>query len=147
MKKVTNILQLNFLPASASAGLLVLRLWLGLSICKLHGWSKLVGFSGMSHKFADPFGIGSAPSLGLTVFAEFVCGLLVALGLMSRLAALFLVINLTVAFFYVHKGHLVGPGSGEMAFVYLAGFVTILVAGPGRFSLDATLSGKRSPGS
>jgi len=142
MKKLTHVLQLGFLPASANVGLLVLRLWLGLSICKLHGWSKLTGFSGMAHKFADPFGIGPTASLALTVVAEFFCGLLLALGLLSRLAALILVINLTVAFTYVHKGHLVGPGSGEMAFVYLAGFVTILVAGPGRFSLDAALSGK-----
>jgi putative oxidoreductase len=142
MKKLTHILQLHFLPASADAGLLVLRLWIGLSIFRLHGWSKLTGFSAMSHKFADPFGIGPGPSLALVVLAEFVCGFLVAVGLFSRLAALILVINLSVAFAYVHKGHLVGPGSGEMAFIYLAGFVTILIAGPGRFSLDASLSGK-----
>jgi uncharacterized membrane protein YphA (DoxX/SURF4 family) len=32
-----------------------------------------------------------------------------------------------------------GPESGELAFLYLAGFVGVLIAGPGRFSLDAVL--------
>jgi uncharacterized membrane protein YphA (DoxX/SURF4 family) len=29
-----------------------------------------------------------------------------------------------------------GEGSGEMAFIYLAGFVALLIAGPGRYSFD-----------
>jgi putative oxidoreductase len=48
---------------------------------------------------------------------------------------------MSVAFFLVHKMALKGPMSGEMAFIYLAGFVTVLLAGPGRFSVDGT-SGK-----
>jgi putative oxidoreductase len=66
---------------------------------------------------------------------------LVALGLLTRLAAFILVINLGVAFFLVHKASLaMGAGSGELAFVYLAGFVAVFLAGPGRFSLDSRKS-------
>ena len=75
------LLQLDFLPRSIDAGLLVLRLWLGLSLVILHGWSKLSGYSEMSAKFPDPLGIGSPTSLALAVFAEVICVLLIALAL------------------------------------------------------------------
>jgi putative oxidoreductase len=137
MKRFFQLLQLNFIPSNPDASLFVLRLWLGLSIALLHGWGKLVGFSKMAAQFPDPLGIGSRASLGLAVFAEFVCGLLIALGLWTRLAALVLAVNMAVAFFVVHKASLAaGPGSGELAYVYLAGFVAILIAGGGRYGLD-----------
>lgn len=141
---IRKLLQLDFLPRSADAGLLVLRLWLGLSLLLLHGWSKLTGFAQMSDKFPDPLGVGSTVSLALTVFAEVACAILIVPGLFTRAAALVQVILMSVAFFIVHKASLAhGPGSGELAFIYLAGFVTLLVAGAGRFSLDAKFGGAR----
>ncbi len=35
-----------------------------------------------------------------------------------------------------------GCENGELAFIYLAGFVVLLIGGPGRLSLDARLGGK-----
>jgi putative oxidoreductase len=65
------------------------------------------------------------------------------LGLLGRFAAVGTGITMAVAFFLVHEAKLArGPGSGEMAFVYLAGFVALLIAGPGRFSLDQVLFSK-----
>ena len=140
MKKLLHIFQLSCLPSSVDVGLLVLRVWLGLAMSLLHGKGKLLGFAEMSQKFLDPFGIGPSASLALAVFAELVCGALLALGFVTRFAALNLVITMGVAFFIAHKGSLAqGPGSGEMAFIYLAGFVTLLISGGGRFSLDAML--------
>jgi len=43
----------------------------------------------------------------------------------------------------LHKGALAGPGSGELAFVYLGGFVTLLIAGADHFSFDAKLGGNK----
>jgi putative oxidoreductase len=62
--------------------------------------------------------------------------------LFTRFAALGCAITMSVAFFIVHEMRLKGTASGEMAFVYLAGFVAIFLAGPGRFALD----GKSSSG-
>lgn len=130
-------LRLDFLPRSSDFALLVLRLWIGLSLLLLHGWAKLTGFSKMSGKFPDPLGIGSSTSLGLAVFAEVACAILIVLGLFTRLAALAQAILMTVAFCMVHKASLAaGPGSGELAFLYLAAFVTLFIAGPGRYALD-----------
>lgn len=139
---ILKLLQLDFLPRSTDAGLLVLRLWLGLSLLLLHGWAKLSNFSQLSGKFPDPLGIGSGASLTLAVFGEVVCSLLLVLGLFTRFAAVNLAITMSVAFFLVHKAALSGPSSGELAFIYLAGFVTLLVAGAGRFSLDAKLGAR-----
>ena len=140
MKKLLLLLQLNFLPQSADAGLLVLRLWLGLSLLLLHGKAKLLGFAGLSQKFPDPLGLGPTTSLALAVFAEVLCSSLVVLGLLTRFAALSAAVTMGVAFFVVHKASLAaGPNSGELAFIFLAGFVTLVIAGPGRLSADACL--------
>jgi putative oxidoreductase len=137
MKGFIRFLRLDFIPHSVDCGLLVLRLWLGLSLICLHGWTKLSKFSSMSSKFADPLGIGTTQSLALATFAEVVCAILIVLGLFTRLASLALAINLGVAFVLVHKLAFKGPGGGELAWIYLAGFIVLFVAGPGRLSIDA----------
>ncbi|MCR6655920.1 MAG: DoxX family protein [Opitutus sp.] len=136
MKTLHSFLQLKFLPASQDAGLLVLRVWLGVSMVVLHGWVKIVNFNQMSGQFPDFLGIGPKGNLIAAIFGEFVCGLLVVIGLGTRFAALVLTIVMAFAFFAAHGAKLSGPGSGELAFIFLAGFVTLLVAGPGRFSVD-----------
>ena len=137
MKTALRILRLEFLPMSADIGLLVLRLWLGLSLLILHGSMKFANFSAMSEKFADPLGIGTKTSLSLAMFSEVVGSILLILGLFARLGALSSMVTMGVAFLFVHKLLLKGPGNGELAFIYMAGFVTIFIAGPGRFAIDA----------
>lgn len=136
LMKIQKVLQLGFIPRNADFALLLLRVWLAASMLLLHGLDKAKGFSKIAEKFPDPIGLGSTASLGLAVFAEVLCALLVALGLFARLGALVLVILLAVAFFMVHKGALDGSGSGELALIYLAGFSAIFLAGPGRYALD-----------
>lgn len=140
-----------FAPGNDSAltsfGLLVLRLWLGLAMLLIHGLDKLNHFSMYATMFPDPLGIGVKPGLALVTFAESVGGLLVALGLLTRFGALTLVIDMGVAFFMVHKMAVgMAPHSGELAFIYLAGFVVLLIAGPGKFSMDKALFGKGGSG-
>ena len=127
---------------STSLGLLLLRLWLGLAMFFNHGLDKLANFTDHAAKFPDPLGIGHAPSLALVTFAETAGAALLALGLLTRFAALTLVIDLGVAFVMVHKTALSGQGSGELAFVYLAGYVALLIAGGGKISVDKALFGR-----
>ena len=135
-------LHLNFIPRSTDAALLVLRLWFGLSMLWLHGWAKIAGFSSMSEKFPDLFGIGAAPTLALTIFGEVICAGLLVIGLFTRAAALALAITMAVAFWMAHGGRLTGPGNGEMAFLYLGAYVALLISGAGKFSLDAKMGAK-----
>jgi hypothetical protein len=41
----------------------------------------------------------------------------------------------------IHKHSLSGQHSGELAFIYLAGNVMLLLAGPGKISLDSRVFG------
>jgi putative oxidoreductase len=129
-------LHLEFIPRSADVALLVLRLWIGLSMAWLHGWGKLQNLLSGTSKFPDVLGIGSLPTLALAVLAEFFCALLLVVGLWTRLAALFLVVTMAVAFFIAHGAKLSGQGNGELAFVYLGGYLVLLLAGAGKFSVD-----------
>lgn len=137
------LLQLRFLPTSVDFSLLVLRIWYAVPLLTLHGWDKLIGYAERSSRFADPFGIGAPASLALSIFAEVFCSMLLVFGLCTRFAALVCAINMGTAFWFAHGLRLTGERNGEMAFAYLGAFVVILLAGPGRFSVDARLGGKR----
>lgn len=102
----------------------------------LHGLPKLQQLISGNFKFADPIGIGAAPSLVLAVLAEAVCSFLLIIGLFSRLSALMLSFTMAVAFGAVHQMKLSGPQSGELAFVYLAGYLVILIAGSGKYAAN-----------
>ena len=127
---------------AVNLGLLVLRLWIGFSMLLNHGVEKLKSFSDTAPNFPDPLGIGHTASLALVVFAEFFASLFVIFGLVTRWSALVLAIDMGVAFVCIHKGALSGQGSGELAFMYLMGYVTLLLAGPGCFSVDKALFGR-----
>ena len=123
-------------------GLLVLRVWFAGAMLALHGWMKVSNYSEMQTKFGDPIGLGKEVSLILTIFAEFICSGLIVLGLFTRAAALVLAFTMGVAFWVAHGGKLSGPGSGEMAFLFLGAWIALLVAGPGKFSVDAKIGAK-----
>jgi putative oxidoreductase len=136
MASVGRLLTLKFLPVWPDLGLLLLRVWFGGLLLLLHGWMKISMYGVMSQKFADPFGIGAPASLALSIFAEAVCSSLIVLGLFTRFAAVVCIINMTTALVIVHHMALTGPRSGELAFLYLGAFIVLLLAGPGRFSID-----------
>jgi putative oxidoreductase len=127
---------------ATSAGLLVLRAFFGFGMLILHGWGKLSKFSDTAASFPDPLGVGHSTSLGMTVFAEVVAATLLGLGLFTRAAAAILAFEMATAFIMVHKMAFGGQMSGEMAFVYFSAYFTLLLAGPGKFSLDMPLFGK-----
>jgi putative oxidoreductase len=117
-----------------NVGLLVLRATTGLLLAFGHGWGKLTNFSEMSTQFADPFGFGMAASLALTVFAEFFCAIAVALGILARVATLPLLIMFLTIILIIHGDD---PwAKKEFALLYLVSFLTILLTGPGKYSLD-----------
>lgn len=136
-KGVSQVLRQLFSSAawSTDAGLLILRLSCGLMA--LHGWDKFVDFSSEAADFPDPFHIGSPISKGLTVFAELFCTLLLLIGLYTRLALIPLVICLFVIVFVIHGEDPLGDK--EHAILYLAPYLTLMLTGPGKYSLDSWL--------
>lgn len=129
-----------FIPSDDSdlthMALLVARLWFGLTMLFNHGFDKLARFNDIVGTFPDPLRIGQEASLVLVVMAEVAGALLLTVGFLTRIAAAVLVIDMFVAFLMVHKTAMSGQSSGELAFLYLAGYVILLIAGGGLFSLD-----------
>jgi len=124
-------------PLATNLGLLLLRLASGGMMAYSHGWGKLQKMLGGDMSFADPIGVGEELSLILTVFAEFVCGIFIALGLFTRAALIPLIITMWVAVFIVHAQD---PfGKQEFGLLYLIPYLTLYFTGPGKFSLDKQL--------
>jgi putative oxidoreductase len=121
-----------------SLSLLILRLTLGGLIIP-HGYQKLMTFASKSSTFPDFYHIGHSTSMALVIFAEFFCGILVVMGLLTRLACIPLIITMVTAVFFAHNGKIFGDG--EHAALYLGGFIVLLFAGPGKASLDRLIGG------
>ena len=114
--------------------LLTLRLGAGGLMLFGHGLPKIMGFSQLAESFPDPLGLGSTASLGAAIFAEVFCALAVMLGAYTRYAAIPLVITMAVAAGIVHGED---PwAKKEMAVIYGLIFLTLVIGGGGRFSID-----------
>ncbi len=73
------------------------------------------------------------------VLSEFFGGILLILGLFARPAAFFIAVIIFVAAFVYHKRPL---QQGLTAVIYFFMSVSLMLAGPGRVSLDALLAGR-----
>jgi putative oxidoreductase len=135
---MNSFIRLSFLPHGNNLALLTLRVFVGLSLFLRHGLEKVTGFSEMVRHFPDPLHIGAQWSLAYALFSDALCSLFLILGLGTRWAALFVAINMSVAFLFVHSMHLAG---GELDVLYLAAALTLFFAGAGKYSVDHGLVG------
>lgn len=134
MKK---LLSTSYSAGAFSAAMLLLRLSFGILMMH-HGYDKLVHFSQYQTKFIAFAGMSPTFSLAMDIFAEFFCALFIIIGLFTRLAVIPLIIAMCVALFKVHNHEFFA--SGEMATLYLTGFLVLLFVGPGRVSVDSMIA-------
>jgi putative oxidoreductase len=122
-------------------GLLAIRLLSG-GMMLTHGIPKFDRLFGEGPvKFADPFGLGPEISLGLVLFAEVGCSLLVMLGFKTRWATLPLLFTMLMASFFAHGSD---PFSDkELSLLFFTLFLSILISGGGRYSLDGLMGKTR----
>ena len=123
---------------NADIVLLVLRITIA-SLMLTHGLPKLeMLLSGDPVQFPSVFGLSPVVSLGLTVFSEVFCSILIFVGFGTRLASIPLIITMAIAAFMIHAAD---PfGKKEMAILYLLIYVVLFIAGSGRYSLDRFLA-------
>lgn len=131
------ILRILFPAAPSGAGaswlLLAARIVFGV-LLMTHGIAKWQNFDTLCTTFPDPLGIGSQTSLLLAIFAEVICSLGFITGMLYRLALIPMIFTMCIAFFSVHKGDPFAVR--ELAMLYLAAFVLLWIAGPGRYAVD-----------
>jgi putative oxidoreductase len=134
MKKLVSI---SYSNSVFNLALLILRAGSGLLMIH-HGYDKLVHFSDYAPKFMQFMGLSGSVSLSLVIFAEFFCAIFLILGLFTRLACIPLIIDVMVA---IAKGHNYDIfGKGEHAALFVLIFITILLVGPGRISVDGMIN-------
>jgi len=120
-------------PLHTDLGILMLRLFFG-GMFIYFGYNKLKNYDAILPNFGDIIGIGSGLSFHLVIFAEFFCGIFVAVGLLTRLSVIPIFITMIVAYFIAHAAD---PFQQKMpAFIFLVLSLVIFVLGSGRFSAD-----------
>ena len=117
-----------------SLSLLFLRIIVGIFMLT-HGYGKFILLiSDGPIEFADPIGMGVTVSLGLAVFAEFICSIFLIFGFAARFSAIPLLITMLVAALIVHA-----PDPfirKELPLLYASIYVVIALAGAGKYSID-----------
>lgn len=124
-------------PKFLSFGLLLFRLCLGGLMIANHGWMKIVNYEVLQSKFLNFLGLGSQISLILAIAAEVLCSILLIFGLYTRIVLIPLIVTMLVAI-GTHGWQIFGEA--ELGFLYLIGFVFLLIVGPGDNSIDARMS-------
>jgi putative oxidoreductase len=128
-----------------AAALLVVRVVFGATLA-IHGFGKIKNPLHWMDKAANP---PPAVLQLLAAVSEFVGGLALAAGLLTPLAAAGVLCTMGyAAYSHWSKGDpYVGKGGGayELATLYFVAVLAVVMAGPGRFSLDALAFGKKRP--
>ena len=132
-------------PTLTTTALTVLRVIAGF-LFAAHGWQKFNEFTiaGTQASFAK-MGVPAAELAAPAVATlELVGGIALILGVLTRVFAALLALNMLGAFFLVHAsaGVFVGNGGYELVLLLAAGALAIALAGAGRFSADAALFGR-----
>ncbi|MCX8028445.1 MAG: DoxX family protein [Brevinematales bacterium] len=121
-------------------GILVIRVFSGVLMVLLHGWTKMVGIfyllNGKEWKFVDtvanigfPLPVLFAILVGLI---EFLGGIMVTVGLFTKISSILLSLVMLIATY--HNIRIGAPF--ELSLLYLGIFITLSLTSAGRFSLD-----------
>jgi putative oxidoreductase len=132
--------------ALQSPFLLLVRIYWGWQLSQ-NGWAKLHSLPKVTEFFSS-LGLPAPHATATFVSSfEFVCGILLALGLLSRIAALGLVIDMFTAYWTADHVALLAfisnPDTFQNAasFIYLFVGLLILIFGAGKISVDHVLDG------
>lgn len=123
-------------------GLLIMRVTVAACLVLKHGVEKAFDFHTMATNtrlpFPDPIHIGVVASLAIALLSDFICGILIIMGLGTRIAAAFAFINITVAWITVHHFSFFGPRAdhGEIIILMMGAMAGLVFTGPGRYSID-----------
>jgi putative oxidoreductase len=135
-----NIMSVISSETSRDWGLAILRVTVG-TIFMMHGAQKLFvwGLDGVAGSFAAmglPLPMLSA---ALATGAEFFGGILLILGLFTRLAAVPLAVTMLVAGLVANRGGFFLPEGFEYVLVLMSASIALVLTGGGALALDSVL--------
>ena len=140
---LTRLIWLPALDRHREAGPLLFRLFLGATL--VYGTQDNVFHAERMLEFRDFLAANGFPaplaSAYLSAYAQFVCGALIAVGLLTRAAAAVMVVNFLVALAMVHVSLPFSANISPLAMLF--GSVLFLFLGGGPISLDARLRAGR----
>jgi putative oxidoreductase len=133
----------GYLDRLQPLGLLILRIVFG-AIMIAHGYPKV--FGGLHHHVQFVSSLGLPGWLAyLSAIAEFFGGILVIAGLVTRIAAFAILIDLAVAIAKVHWKHgLTGQGGYEFPLALAAIALALVFFGAGPIAMDSIRGGRRT---
>ena len=121
-----------------SYGLLILRVTAGLLMVYNHGWGKITAgqekWDRLGHALTDIIGFEFLSTFFgfMAAFSESVCALLIVFGFFTRPASILLLFTMFVA----SINHLIDGELPELAIIYFAVTLVLILNGSGKFSLD-----------
>ncbi len=137
----------KFLGKYSDAGILFIRIGVGLGFIFVHGWGKIMGGPALWEKIGGAmsiYGINFAQTFwGFMASAtEFGGGILLILGLFTRPASAFLAFTMLTAFI-VHTSKLDPWSKSIYPMELFVVFMGLLFIGAGKYSIDALISKKK----
>lgn len=130
-------------PFNTDIAALLLRITFG-GLFFYHGYDSLNHYQLYLPMSKPIIGLDAKLAFDLVVYTQLICGILVAVGLLTRLAVLPLTFAMGVAVFVAHRGQ---PFyAKEPAFLYMLLTSVIFVLGGGKFSIDNALFRKKHRG-
>jgi putative oxidoreductase len=131
-------LHLRFLDRFQPLGLLILRVVVGAAMIA-HGSHKVFGGMGVHVKMVTGIGMPAFMAY-VSAYAEFIGGMLLVAGLLTRIAAIAICINMMVAVLKVHL-HQGFVGGYEYPLALSAMAFTVMCFGPGPVAVDWVIGG------
>ena len=127
---------------AVDVGLALLRLLAGVALAVNHGAAKIKDPSQIISG-ADRLGFPAPTLFGwMAAISEFFGGILLALGLATRPAAFLVACTMFTAAFMAHSGDNFAKREPALLFLFIA--VLYLIAGSGRYGVDALIRRKRA---
>ncbi len=126
----------KWLSSNADIGLLMLRIFIGLRLIygvidNIISWEKMLEFSGFLKINGFPMPTFSAV---LSVYAQFLCAILILVGYKTRLAAAILAFNFIVAMVMVHLKDSIEVMTPALAMLFIS--ITLMFTGAGRWAIE-----------
>ena len=151
MSKFSDLVATTFVKCTGSTysnmARLFIRLFVGVMFLQF-GIRQLVGYESLVMTFPTVFGWSSATCLNLMIVIEIVCSLFIMVGFLTRISVIPPIIAMIAAEYHIVHDmvphiSLYGLNStqpGYLPIMFIGIYLFILLAGPGKISLDYFIS-------